>query len=151
MARISKKSRKSTSKNSRSTSKGSCKSTSKNSRKSNRFGRQPSIGSSYEDSERIIPHNLRDIEVTSSKSNMSSLSNYSSKRKHYRPDIELPSRTSIKSSLSSYGSGSIITETDPGEHYEKWKARDKYDSGETYLSSVGSKYTSRKKKNNNKK
>jgi len=55
--------------------------------------------------------------------------------------------SSAKSSLTQSSIGSdIITETDPGEHYEKWRERDHYDSDETYLSPIGSKYTSRNNK-----
>jgi hypothetical protein len=53
----------------------------------------------------------------------------------------------LTSSYGYYSENDIITETDPGEFYEKWKIRDKgkYDSDETYLSSIGSKYTSRRR------
>lgn len=54
------------------------------------------------------------------------------------------SQSTAMSSLTQSSIGSdIITETDPGEHYEKWRERDHYDSDETYLSPIGSKYTSR--------
>jgi len=127
---------------------------SKRSCKSNQFGRQPSMSNSSEDrqsSPQYKSHNFRDIDAAST--TMSPLTSSTSKRKqsrkrkHNRPDIkELLSGTSIKSSLSNDSIGSTITETDPGEHYEKWKERDMYDSDETYLSSIGSKYTSRKKR-----
>ena len=57
----------------------------------------------------------------------------------------LPSRSTMMSSLTGYSTGSDRTETDPGEFYEKWKLRDDkaYDTDETYLTSPGSKYTSR--------
>ena len=54
------------------------------------------------------------------------------------------SKSSAVSSLTHPSSiGSEITETDPGENYENWAKRDHYDSDETYLSPIGSKYTSR--------
>lgn len=58
------------------------------------------------------------------------------------------SKSSAASSLTKSSIGSEITETDPGENYENWAKRDHYDSDETYLSPIGSKYTSRN--NNNK-
>lgn len=51
--------------------------------------------------------------------------------------------SSADSTLTRSTIGSDRTETDPGENYEKWKERDNYDSDDTYLSPIGSKYTSR--------
>ena len=65
------------------------------------------------------------------------------------PHSSAASKSSAVSSLTHPSSiGSEITETDPGENYENWAKLDQYDSDETYLSPIGSKYTSRN--NNNK-
>ena len=65
------------------------------------------------------------------------------------PRDDVPSPLSpFTSSYGYYRKNEISTETDPGEFNENWKIRDKdkYDSDETYLSSIGSKHTSRRRK-----
>jgi hypothetical protein len=68
------------------------------------------------------------------------------KRKRKRRENKNTPPVSLESSLTRSSTGSDKTETDPGEHYEKWKERDNYDSDDTYLSPIGSKYTSRNNK-----
>jgi len=72
-----------------------------------------------------------------------SSSSSSRKRKRTRASTHVSLESSADSSLTRSSIGSDRTETDPGEHYEKWKERDNYDSDDTYLTPIGSKYTSR--------